>query len=65
IWWLMKRSILRLRGSEKIYTITPMAIVLQEEWDKITIDEINREIGKLPRIMQQCIEQNGGNKFQA
>ncbi|RPA97083.1 hypothetical protein L873DRAFT_1629429, partial [Choiromyces venosus 120613-1] len=51
------------RGSEKICTITPMAIVLQEEWDKITIDEINREIGKLPRIMQQCIEQNGGNKF--
>ncbi|RPA95906.1 hypothetical protein L873DRAFT_1696342, partial [Choiromyces venosus 120613-1] len=52
-------------GSEKICTTTPMAMVLQEEWDKITIDEINREIGKLPRIMQQCIEQNGGNKFQA
>ncbi|RPA96434.1 hypothetical protein L873DRAFT_1694296, partial [Choiromyces venosus 120613-1] len=65
IWWLMKGSILQLRGSEKICTTTPMAMVLQEEWDKITIDEINREIGKLPRIMQQCIEQSGGNKFQA
>jgi len=41
-----------------------MELIL-EEWEKITIEEINHEIVKLPDIMLQCITINGGNKFQA
>ena len=36
-----------------------------KEWERITIEEINAEIAKLPEIMQRCIKQNGGNKFHA
>jgi len=32
---------------------------------KITIEEINHEIVKLPDIMLRCITISGGNKFQA
>jgi hypothetical protein len=42
-----------------------MKKVLQEEWDKITIDEINTEIAKLPTIMRRCIAVNGGNNYHA
>jgi len=65
IWWLMKHRILRRRGSEKICTPVAMAVALKEEWDRITIGEINQEIVKLPKIMENCIRQSGGNKFQA
>jgi len=41
-----------------------MELILKE-WEKITIEEINHEIVKLPDIMLQCITINGGNKFQA
>jgi transposase len=65
IWTLMKSRIQTRRGSERITTVTAMKRVLQEEWDKITIEEINREIAKLPTIIKRCIEVNGGNKYHA
>jgi len=65
IWRLMKWRILRRRGAERITTPREMETVLQEEWDKITIEEINHEIVKLPDIMIWCIAANGGNKFQS
>jgi hypothetical protein len=61
----MKKRIQTRRGSERITTVTAMKRVLREEWDKITIEEINTEIAKLPTIMQRCINVNGGNKYHA
>ena len=65
IWTLMKRRIQRRRGTERITTMGEMKRVLQEEWDKITIEEINREVEKLPTIMQRCIDVNGNNNYHA
>ena len=65
IWCLMKRRIQTRRGSERITTVQEMKVVLIEEWEKITVEEINNEIAKLPDIMQRCIDQGGGNKYQA
>jgi len=65
LWCLMKSRILRWRGEEEITTPTKMKAVLQKEWGKITVDEINNEISKLPLIMGQCMLQDGGNKFDA
>ena len=61
----MKRRILWRRGSAKMCTPATMALALKEEWESITIGEINQEIVKLPKIMDNCIRQSGGNKFQA
>ena len=61
----MKRRIQLRRGSERITTMGGMKRVLQEQWDKIIIEEINREVGKLPTIMQRCIDVNGNNKYHA
>jgi len=65
MWRLMKMRILRHRGSERIQTTAEMKIVLEEEWLKITIEEINHEIVKVPDIMVRCIAKKGGNNFQA
>ena len=65
IWHLMKKRILKRRDSERITTATDMKRVLKEEWEKITIEEINFEIGRLPEILKRCIHVNGGNKFHA
>ena len=65
IWALLKRRIQRRRGSERITTRAEMVAMLQEEWDRLTIEEINNEIRKLPTIMQRCLNVNGGNKFHA
>ncbi|RPA97184.1 hypothetical protein L873DRAFT_1920926, partial [Choiromyces venosus 120613-1] len=62
-WWLMKYYISCHQGSEKICAPAAMTIALKEEWKHIMIDEINQEIVKLPKIMENCIQQNGGNKF--
>jgi len=64
IWGLMKMDILRHPGSERIRTQIKMKVVLEEEWSKITIEEINHEIVKLPDIMVRCIAKKGGNNFQ-
>ena len=61
----MTRRIQTRRGSERITTMQEMKEVLKEEWEKITVEEINFEIAKLPDIMERCIKQGGGNKCQA
>ena len=65
VWTLMKRRIQRRRGLERITTIGEMKCVLKEEWEKITIDEINAQISLLPKTMMSCIRQAGGNRFHA
>ena len=65
IWWLLKNHILCRRGCERIRTPAAMTEVLWEERAKITVDEINREISKLSKIMEQCILQAGGNRYEA
>ena len=65
IWTLMKRRIQRRRGLERITTVTQMKSVLKEEWEKITITEINFQISLLPKTMELCIKQAGNNKFHA
>lgn len=65
IWTLLKRRILRRRGSERITSITAMRVVLMEEWEKITIEEINCEISRLPAIMQRCLKAKGSNTYHA
>ena len=42
-----------------------MKVVLCEEWEKITIDEINYEIEKLPTIVPYYLAMNGSNNFHA
>ena len=37
--------------------------MLIEEWGKISVDEINREIERLPAILAKCINVNGSNNF--
>ena len=61
----MKKSILRQRGVERITSVSLMKEVLTEEWDKITVEEINAEITKLPGIIQRCLAVAGGNKYHA
>jgi len=51
------------RGSEKVTTAQRMRVVLQEEWDRITIGEINTLYNRLPTVMQRCIAVDGGNNF--
>ena len=46
IWTLMKRRIQRRWALERVTTIAEIKLVLCEEWEKITVDEINREIEK-------------------
>lgn len=65
IWTLLKRRILRRRGSERITSVGVMKAVLEEEWGKITIAEINLEILKLPNIMEWCLAVKGSNNYHA
>ncbi|RPA97195.1 hypothetical protein L873DRAFT_1771557 [Choiromyces venosus 120613-1] len=65
IWTLMKSRIQRRQGAERITTQTEMKSVLNEEWAWITIEEIDKEIAKLPIIMSRCIAVNGSNNFHA
>jgi len=39
-----------------------MNVVLQEEWDRITVEEINALFQRLPTVMQCCIAVDVGNK---
>lgn len=65
IWTILKRRIQRRRASERVTTVTEMKRVLIEEWEKITVEEINAEIAKLPTIISRCLEVNGGNNYHA
>ena len=38
-----------------------MRVVLQGEWDRIAIEEINALFQQLPTVMQRCIAVDGGN----
>ena len=38
-----------------------MRVVLKEEWDRITVEEINALFQRLPTVMQRCIAVDGGN----
>ena len=40
-----------------------MRVVLQEEWDRIAIEEINALFQRLPTVMQRCIAVDGGNNL--
>jgi len=42
-----------------------MKVMLKAEWERNTVEEINKEIAKLPILMLKCIEKHGGNKFDA
>ena len=63
LWNIMKSRIQTRRGVERVTTAGEMKLILKQEWEKITIEEINREVSKLPSILAQCISQKGGNKF--
>ena len=60
---LMKSQIQTLRGYERVTSITEMKEILQCEWERIMVQEVNKKISKHPRVMAKCIEQQGGNKF--
>jgi hypothetical protein len=59
----MKSIIYKHRGKDCIIRIAAMKIALQEEWNYITLEEINQEISKLPIIMEYCIKANGDNNY--
>ena len=61
----MKRRIQRRRGSGRITTVDAMKAALQKEWERLTIEETNAEIAKLPKIVDRCINVCGGNNFHA
>ena len=63
VWYIMKSRIQIRRGSERVITAARMRVVLQEEWDRITIEEINALFQRLPTVMQRCIAVDGGNNF--
>ena len=57
----MKHGIQLCQGLERITTVTQMKSVLQEEWEKITITEINSKISLLPKTIELCTKQGGIN----
>jgi len=64
MWELMKSRIQTRRGHERATSVSDhMKEILQQEWDQITVQEVNKELSKLPKVMAKCIEQHGGNKF--
>ena len=62
-WTLLKQQILCWRGSYRITSVGIMKQVLEEEWDRLTIAEINLEILKLLGIMERCMAVKGGNCY--
>ena len=65
IWMLMKSRIQTRRGHERVTSLPQMKLILQEEWDRITIEDINKEVAKLPSIITKCINVYGGNNYHA
>ena len=51
----MKKRILQKRGVERITSVGLMKDVLAQEWGRITIEEINAEVAKLPSIMRVAL----------
>ena len=50
-------------GHDRGTSICEMKVMLQQEWEWIMVEEINKQISRLPRVIAKCIEQQGGNKF--
>ena len=65
IWTLMKWRIQQHHTLEKVTTAAEIKVILCEQWKKITIEEFNCEIDKLPTIMFCCLAVNGSNNFHA
>jgi len=65
IWTIIKSRIQTRRGRERITSQSQMKAALCEEWARITIEEIDSELGKLPTIMVRCIAVQGSNNFHA
>ncbi|RPB05482.1 hypothetical protein L873DRAFT_1631455, partial [Choiromyces venosus 120613-1] len=63
IWYLLKSRIQTHRGNERVMSVKHMREVLVEEWNHVTIDEINWEIQRLPTIMEHCLNVHGGNNY--
>jgi len=42
-----------------------MRLVLQEEWDRVTIEDINKEVARVSSIIAKWILVNGGNNYHA
>lgn len=42
-----------------------MKIALQEEWDNLTIEDINRQISRLPSIIKRCLAAKGDSNYHA
>ena len=61
----MKWRIQQRRGSERVTTVPEMKKVLHEEWDRITIEEINKEIAQPPTMISRCLAVKGGNNYHA
>jgi len=38
-------------------------VLLQEEWDRVAVEEINALFQRRPTGMQRCIAVDGGNNF--
>jgi len=60
IWHLLKSRIQIRRGNELVTSVKPMREVLVDEWNCVTIDEINRKIERLPTVMECCLNVQGG-----
>jgi len=65
IWTIMKSCIQTRRGRERITSQSQMNAALGEKWARITIEEIDSEIAKLPTIMVRCIAVQGSNNLHA
>lgn len=46
-------------------SVGAMKVVLEEEWCRIAIAEINPEISKLPGILEHCLAVKGANNYHA
>jgi len=61
VWYIMKSRIQISRGSERATTAARMRVVLQEEWDRVVVEETNALSQRLPIVMQRCIAVDGNN----
>ncbi|RPA99476.1 hypothetical protein L873DRAFT_1683746 [Choiromyces venosus 120613-1] len=50
-------------GNEWVTSVKCMREVLEEEWNHVTIAEINKEIQRLPTVMEHCLNVHGGNNY--
>jgi len=65
IWALMQSRIQTRHGHERITSLPQMRLVLQAEWDRATIEDINKEVARLSSIIAKWILVNGGNNYHA